>query len=760
VFGFPSALVLSDTDQPEFTFEGDLFENTDDSGSGEPELTTEKFHITTKIENRYAQTTVETFLKNHDNFAHEYLYKADIPADAFIADFRMIIDDREYIAEVKAKDEAEEIYNNAVSVQQAAGLVSLQTVIGSESISYRISTNIPAGSKTKFRLVYEHLLERNVGKCSIHATEVYEHKINVAPLDTGDIINDMRIQVIIDESLPLDFTKLFIPELRKYEIFNPNDNNFIGNISYEQENTDVIIDKDENDPTKVVITFIPSQQYLIDAVQQSVFGQFVVKYDVLRREHSDLEVIDGYFIHYFSPENLQVLPKVAIFVLDVSGSMVPHTGRTTDKLKQVKDAMFTILEDDTWTENDYINILAFNSQVNYWNSKPVIASRENRDAAFQYVRNLGGGGGTNLHQAVNDGLSQADSVLGKDVDNKIVFFLTDGQPTVGVTSSEQIRRNIKERNGNIKASIYGLGFGTLNPGSEDDSDYHLDFEIIKGISDDAGSFARRIYDSADAALQLECYLSEVFSVLVTNLKSNYIGPVNPSSIISLRRTKFLKGSEDITMGKIKESTLEEDLYIETEGQMSGISAGSQEYYNEAYFPILPSSSTPVSFLPRLYTFITIKQLIDKSETDNNPMLRQKAQELAIQHNFVTKLTSLVVSLPTQTLISDFERLIAAPLPDQHVAPQPVCPCRGSITFYDNSYFRGEQFSITEDTSEFISFDNRMVSVKVKGGCKWKVFEFRNYAGRFKTFEEGNWPSVQDIGDMFRAGSSAQKIDGC
>lgn len=41
------------------------------------------------------------------------------------------------------------------------------------------------------------------------------------------------------------------------------------------------------------------------------------------------QVYDGYFVHYFAPRGLPVVPKDVIFVIDVSGSMIGT------KIKQV-----------------------------------------------------------------------------------------------------------------------------------------------------------------------------------------------------------------------------------------------------------------------------------------------------------------------------------------------------------------------------------------------------------------------------------------
>lgn len=67
------------------------------------------------------------------------------------------------------------------------------------------------------------------------------------------------------------------------------------------------------------------------------------------------QVNEGYFVHFFSPEELKPLKKHAIFVLDVSGSM---DGR---KIEQLREAMTAILDD--LKEGDYFNLIAFSSDI-------------------------------------------------------------------------------------------------------------------------------------------------------------------------------------------------------------------------------------------------------------------------------------------------------------------------------------------------------------------------------------------------------------
>lgn len=60
-------------------------------------------------------------------------------------------------------------------------------------------------------------------------------------------------------------------------------------------------------------------------IQKHVFDTFILYF----------QVYDGYFVHYFAPRGLPVVPKDVIFVIDVSGSMIGT------KIKQVKWTNFT-----------------------------------------------------------------------------------------------------------------------------------------------------------------------------------------------------------------------------------------------------------------------------------------------------------------------------------------------------------------------------------------------------------------------------------
>ena len=129
----------------------------------------------------------------------------------------------------------------------------------------------------------------------------------------------------------------------------------------------------------------------------------IVEYEVERGSAAgEVQLLEGYFVHFTAPDDLIPMPKHVVFVLDTSGSMKHR------KMKQTISAMVTILGE--MRSQDYLTIVSFSSNVTVWNtmntnileSSPVNISR-----AIKYVESLEAGGETNI----NDALLKAMEIL-------------------------------------------------------------------------------------------------------------------------------------------------------------------------------------------------------------------------------------------------------------------------------------------------------------------------------------------------------------
>merc|ERR1712165_655154 len=340
--------------------------------------------------------------------------------------------------------------------------------------------------------------------------------------------------------------------------------------------------------------------------------------------------------------------------------------------------MFTILDD--MTEKDYFNIITFSSGTEHWSPATseyteevhaIQATKENRDAAIEFARGLDANGGTNINDALLEGLRSASLVtrnedLPRDLQSTIVF-LSDGEATEGETSGTMIRNNVKAANGEMEVPVYSLGFGR-----------NADFNLIKEISNDAGGFSKHIYEDSDAALQLENFFKEIANPILSDLNFQYVGDqVDNDSLTDLSYHCLFKGGEFVVSGKLNGNALREDddgvlqVIVEAAGQgaesyhssssfcLTGINPQENIIDDDASlllpFPCIAIPDRPRSqaqnFLQNLHAYLNIKQLLKRqdevSENEDEESPKEKALRLSLSNNFVTELTSLVVVRPDE-----------------------------------------------------------------------------------------------------------------
>jgi len=641
LFGFCFSAPTSDSNK--------RVKRQDDDAEKEIPLTITKFHVNTTIKFRYAITTVTSYVKNPGTKAKKAEFSMTIPDTAFISNMSMIIKDKEYESEVKGKEEAREKFKEAVASGDGAGLVSK---VSRDSNLFSVDANVEPGDKVVFRLTYEELLERRNGG--------YEYAINVNP---GQVVEDFRVTVNINESLPL--TDLKVPKLvESNEIdFNENEEDDVNEAA---EVTRGVSGSDHN----ALIVFALDQEYQEAAGDQGVSGKFIVSYDVDRSsQESEVQVIDGYFVHFFAPDDLETLPKHVVYVLDISGSM---SGK---KLDQMKDAMFTVLDD--MKETDFFNIFAFSSEVKHWESdsddvfgtgfcsvqncsvsSSYPATEENKNLAISSILDLGAGGSTNINDALDEALKIGQNArVFNDIPREtqtMIVFLTDGLPDGDSTT---IRSNVKANNTESEIPIFAIGFGV-----------DADFNFLKKIATENDGLAKKIYEGSDAALQLEDFYSQIASPLLSNLQLNYVGDiVDNSSLSEANARSFYKGNEFIVTGKLLDKgpfgiqingtgrerffrniticLRSDDQKIDDEG-LTKFSPNTTCLGLEP--PEYPKSESQ-NFLKKLYAFTNIKQLLNKikvtSDEAEQAALEERAVSLALENNLVTDLTSLVVVKP-------------------------------------------------------------------------------------------------------------------
>jgi hypothetical protein len=169
---------------------------------------------------------------------------------------------------------------------------------------------------------------------------------------------------------------------------------------------------------------------------------------------------------------MRIVSRRVIFVIDISGSMAwdlhseQAPGKPADSRMEIaKRELIACI--DALDPKALFNIITFSSDVDRWLDTGIAEfSKTNKDEAKAYVEKLSPNGGTNIYGALKNAFT--------DPDVDTIFFLSDGEPSVGdVVDQASIRERVREWNEHRRIVINTIAVG----GS---------FDILEWIALDAG----------------------------------------------------------------------------------------------------------------------------------------------------------------------------------------------------------------------------------------------------------------------------------
>lgn len=220
--------------------------------------------------------------------------------------------------------------------------------------------------------------------------------------------------------------------------------------------------------------------------------------------------------------------------------------------------------------------------------------------------------GTDINLAMTEGLK----VFSSDKDNSrapVLVFLTDGQPTSGVTNTVKILENIKLFN-EVQIPIFSLAFGQ-----------GADYDFTKKVAAQNNGLGKRIYEDSDAALQIAGFYQEISTVLMRNISFRYVdGSLNESTLTRTNFNTYFKGSELIVAGQIQDmKRLQDGVQVFAKGYKN-VDIGLKRPFVCVLPPPIPLPSVPAihsepsksmkpTMMENLWAYLTIKQLLRKKD---------------------------------------------------------------------------------------------------------------------------------------------------
>jgi len=631
---------------------------------------------------------------------------------------------------VETKEEARNKFTHAKERGIGAGIVSREN---EDSAVFVVNTTVPANTEVLFKLTYQEELQRKEGRYTYHLD-----------LDLEKDVDDMKIEVHINETLPL---------------LNCNKKKLTSKIPARGAVQEV----SEKESGVCSYIYKPDILQQVQSREKDLGGQFAVQYEVDMPDGiGEILAFNGFFAHMFEdPPGLEPLPKYTIFILDVSGSM--GSGRKFGTyLEQVQEAMYKIIDD--MRTKDYFSIITFNNNAKVWSPSTTVrklrkdqrssswdildAHPKNKRAAKGFIESLTPGGGTNIMKALERGLDLAKETKTNALrfDDKMtdqIMFLTDGQSSIKF-------KTLQQKNSD-RLPIYSLAYGR-----------YARFYELKKLSEDSGAKAKLIYYDGDAEKQLKLFYDTIASPIITNLTFTYDGI--GQSLLNPAKQRLEMGSSTTTVKRVPTATTS---FI---ANAQGVASTSNNYATSKNVTMSTGPNKYQDFLQRLYAHATINKL-SKEARDNDGKFEEDAAlqvvALALHYNFVTPLTSLVVTSkdPLKTLVltsgnlgvdSNFAVEEKSRANDGEL--KPACTDPSTLTLFFGYDLTGSSQTIrhtdrNQNLAHF-NFDDKAGSLTVEGSINscWRLYEREHLSGDWKMFGPGNY-SMFGLSSILKDASS-------
>jgi Ca-activated chloride channel family protein len=543
-------------------------------------LTVKYHHVKVEITSQVAKTSIDQVFINNFDRDIEGTYIFPLPEGASISEFAMWVGDQKIAGEILDAQQARRIYEDIVRRMKDPAILEY---IGRNMFRARVFP-IPGRGEKRVQLSYTEILksEKNFVR--------YRYPLNTEQF-SYDPIREVSISVKI--SSPVAISNIDSPT---HKVSVRKEAEGQATVSFEEAKTKP--DKD-----------------------------FVLYYSV-SPDDVGLSLINGagsdgnYFMllvapRYAAPKE-KVVNKNLIFVLDSSGSM------SGPKIKQAKEAARFII--NHLDENDRFSIIDFDDGVSLFAQELQPAQAGNRTKALKFIDEIQDSGGTNINEALLKALKMTRS---GDRPNYILF-LTDGQPTVGITETGEILKNIGGAN-DARARVFIFGVGN-----------DVNTELLDMISSQNRGTSVYVDINENLEVAISNFYEKMSAPLLSDLALSWSG-IEVHDIYPKTLPDLFKGSQLVVIGKYSGSG---PAAVELKGRVGKLEKRfvleNQKFVTEDAY----------NFLPRLWATRRTGYLLEEIRLHGaSPELVEEVKKLGLKYGIVTPYTSF--------LVTEKERLVMA-----------------------------------------------------------------------------------------------------
>lgn len=357
-----------------------------------------------------------------------------------------------------------------------------------------------------------------------------------------------------------------------------------------------------------------SIQYTLNANQLGLFT-----YSTLQPDSLVPDLLGRGFLTFIAEPDpgatTATISKVFTLIIDRSGSMYGT------KIVQARDAASFIV--NNLNPGDRFNLIDFDDIITSFRPTHVLYTTEARDSALAYINTLTARGMTNISGAFSTGVPQFATA--NDSTANIIIFLTDGHPTVGITTTEPLVQHI---NSLILATETNISLFSFGIGAD------VNQQLLTLISANNKGFAEFLGNDELYSRITSFYLTIRNPVLLNSLIS--FNPPIVSQIFPDSLPNLYKGKQMIIAGRYQEAA-------PVQITLSGTTFGNPVSYS--YDVNLSDSTVPsYQFLPKIWAKQKIESLMVRyyALNPNSPeaiAIKNQIIEISRAYGVISQFTS-------------------------------------------------------------------------------------------------------------------------
>ncbi len=422
-------------------------------------VTTENVRVTARIVDGVATTRIEQTLRNPGRRAAEADWVLPLPHGAIADHFTITMNGEVVASEILDAPKARKIYEDIVRRRRDPGLLEYY---GQGCLRARVFPVPPSGT-VDVVVQYRQVVPANAN--------LREWAFPLRAV-TGLTGAKLSLDVRVESRQPLKTAYSPLPSI---DVVRSGDHEIRASLELPAGS---IPDRDLQ---------------LFYSTHESAFGL-----DLLTHRLGD----DGYMLAMISPKHEWPEPKnvmrVVQFVIDTSGSM---KGK---KIKQAQSALRFFVQ--SLRSTDRFNIIPFSTEARPFFAGPVGADEDNLKKALEKIAAIQAVGGTNIEEAMTSAmLADLPKFDTTRTVVPITVFLTDGQPTIGLTDPDQLTKKIATANSD-KERIFVFGVGN-----------DVNTRLLDNIAEDSRGDRDYVREDENIEVKTSALFTKLSHPVMTNL---------------------------------------------------------------------------------------------------------------------------------------------------------------------------------------------------------------------------------------------------